>query len=200
MQQTPLPPGSGTQPPSHVTQEEDQEQPEEERSITESRHRESQQEPLRKKRKLRRRTTFCTICHTKTCEGASDCEEKERQKYLQQETTQEEERKTRRVLMEQPTLQLNGEPMDTEVPAKEPPQQPTHLKAKVEAVPAASSQLTHLADYVSTRLNSASAKITEAFASAAAAAVEVVTATSPAADPSAGTQAQARAWHWTGIF
>ena len=129
VQQTPLPPGSGTHAPIHVTQEEDQERPEGERSITESRHHEAQQEPLQKKRKLRRRTTFCTICHTTTCEGASDCEEKERQKYLQQETTQEEDRKTRRVLMEQPTLQLNGEPMHTEVPAKEPPQQPENSSA-----------------------------------------------------------------------
>ena len=101
MQQTPLPQGSGKQPPSHVTPEDPEEQPEEERSITESRHRESQQEPLRKTRQLRRRTTFCTICHTKTCEGASDCEEKERVLM---------ERKARRVLMEQPTLQLNGVP------------------------------------------------------------------------------------------
>ena len=45
VQQTPLPPGSGTQASSHVTQEEDQEQPEEEGSITESSSREAQQQP-----------------------------------------------------------------------------------------------------------------------------------------------------------
>ncbi len=125
--------GSGTQGSSETEpQEEYQEQPEEEGSINESSPsldcREAQQEPLQKKRKLRRRTTFCTICHTTTCEGADICEEKERQECLkelvrkQQETKQEEERE--RVTIEQPTPQLNGEPMHTEAPTKEPPQQP----------------------------------------------------------------------------
>ena len=81
---TPLPPGSGTQASSHVTQEEDQEQPEEDGSITESSSREAQQQP-------RSTTAAARPQQQQETKQEEDAYEERRVKWLEEHNITEEE-------------------------------------------------------------------------------------------------------------